>query len=135
VQITTAEEGPALLKAEPHPLPWIYLIILGLRNHGIGLWVVLLLNQSKHQEMHPGFFASFPMMSLRLAAAASRAPSAMPGRRVARSSARRQVALIQHQSMSRMNLVQTRTGFSMPHSRKALFSSWQLLTLHKGIRT
>lgn len=62
MEITTAGLGPALLRAQPHPPPWTYLIILCLRNHRIGLWVVLLLNQSTCQEMHPEVSASFPMM-------------------------------------------------------------------------
>lgn len=105
--------------------------LMDLRNHRIELWVVSLLNQSTCQEMHPGVFASFTMISLKLAAAASRAPSTMPGRQVAQSSARSQAALIQHQAMPGVNLAQASAGFTMPHSSETLFSSQQLLTLQK----
>lgn len=84
MQTPAMGSGPELLRAEPHPLLWTCLMIWGLMNHRIGLWVVLLMTQSTCREMHPEVFASFSMMSLWLAAATSRAPSTMQAGRLPR---------------------------------------------------
>lgn len=132
MQTTTAGSGPGLLRAEPHPPPRARLVILGLRNHRIGLWVVLPLNQSPCQEMAPRGFCLRPCDMVRgwQQQRAELLPTT-PGRQLAQSSARMPTALIQHQATPGMNFAQTGAGFAMPHSSKVLFSSQQLPTLQK----
>lgn len=95
VQITTAGSGPAVLRAEPHPLPQTRLKIWGISSYRIGCWVVLLLNKA-HAKKCTWRFCFLPHAVPEAGSSSKQSSSAMPGRQVAQSSARRQAALIQH---------------------------------------